>query len=81
MRVGPHPHALALRGSKTRLLARAAGATHSTFAKLGKDLIGPNYLSNHRQVLSMATVDPTKLRSKAAVSEGGPPSPTGATIS
>jgi len=31
---------------------------HSTFAKLGKDLIGPKNPTNHWPVLSMASVDP-----------------------
>ena len=38
MRLGPHPQALALRGSKTRLLARAAGA-HAAGAEGGEDFI------------------------------------------
>jgi hypothetical protein len=35
---------------------------HSTFAKLGKDLVRAKNLTNHRQVLSMASVDLAEAR-------------------
>ena len=64
--------------------ARVAGAVdlaHSTFANLGKDLVRPEHLTSHYQVLSMARVDPPKLAATSGASEGGPPAPSGATIS
>ena len=39
-------------------VARLPHFSHSTFAKLGKDLIRPDDLTNHhRQVLSLTSVD------------------------
>ena len=49
----------------------------ATFANLGKDLIGPKHSANHKQVLSMATVDAPKLAGDRGASEGGPPTPIG----
>ena len=58
-----------------------SGLAHSTFAKLGKDLVGTDRLPDHTQVPSMATVDPPKLAQPSHASEGGPPAPRGPTIS
>ncbi len=60
-------------GSAQSSVAGTKHLAHSTFAKLGKDLIGAKNLTNHWQVLSMASVDSPKLASRA---KAGPPAPS-----
>jgi hypothetical protein len=62
-------------------VGRAIHFAHSTFAKLGKDLVSTDRLTDHKQVLSMATVDPPKLVQPSHASEGGPPAPIAEVIS